>query len=289
MLITDREDTDLSAWEAKNRRAPSVGDQGTHQHTVQSAFPATLGLESPRPAFTILPSLRSPGLVPAVKFEGFATTRLDHIGPTLGRLVDRDPASLDNRGSHCVEERAMKPWTVLHSQYISENPPYHRTRRDRVRLPNGTEFDYEVQEYPDWVNAVVLTPEYDIVLVFQYRHGIGDFSLEIPGGMAEPGEESVLGIIREVAEETGYRSPELPIFLGQFHPNPATSNNWVRSYLFLDAILSEGQHLDATEEIEIRLLPLKSYDELIHRGEAPQMFSAFAYHLARQYLARQKN
>ncbi len=64
MLITDREGTDHSAWEAKNRRAFSVGDQATHQRAVQSAFPGTLGLENHRPAFTILPSLRSPGLVP---------------------------------------------------------------------------------------------------------------------------------------------------------------------------------------------------------------------------------
>lgn len=180
----------------------------------------------------------------------------------------------------------MNPWTVLESQYVSQNPPFHRTRRDRVKLPNGAEFDYEVQEYPDWVNAVVLTPQNDIVLVYQYRHGIGDFSLEIPGGMAEPEEEAVTGIIREVAEETGYRSPHPPIFLGQFHPNPATSNNVVQSYLFQDALPAEGQHLDANEDIEIRVIPLDTYGQLIHRGQAPQMFSAFAYHLARHYLAR---
>ncbi len=178
----------------------------------------------------------------------------------------------------------MKPWTVLHSHYIAENAPYNRTRRDRVRLANGAEFDYDVQEYPDWINAVVLTPQNQVVLVYQYRHGIGQFSLEIPGGMAEPNEDAVDGIVREVAEETGFRSLHAPIFLGQFHPNPATSNNLVRSFLFQDAFLAEGQHLDATEDIEIRVMSLNDYGELILSGQAPQMFSAFAYYLARRYL-----
>ena len=179
----------------------------------------------------------------------------------------------------------MNKWIVLRSQYVTQNPPFNRTRRDRVKLPNGAEFDYDVQEYPDWVNAIVLTPEMKVVLVYQYRHGIGDFSLEIPGGMSEPGEEPIIGIIREVSEETGYQSERPPVFLGEFQPNPATSNNLVRSYLFQNALPIGQQHLDANEDIEIRLMPFDDYEDLIHGGQAPHMFSAFAYYLARHYLS----
>ena len=74
----------------------------------------------------------------------------------------------------------MHRWQVLQSQVVVDNWPYTRTRRDLVRLPNGDEFSFFVQEYSDWVNAVVLTTERQIVLVRQYRHAIGDFVLEIP-------------------------------------------------------------------------------------------------------------
>lgn len=179
----------------------------------------------------------------------------------------------------------MNKWMVLNSRYINDNRPFHRSRQDHVKLPNGAEFDYDVEEYPDWINALVLTPDQQVVLVYQYRHGIGDFFLEIPGGMTEPGEDPTDGIIREVAEETGYRSPYHPIFLGQFYPNPATNNNRVKSYLLLDAIPKDVQHLDPNEDLEVRVMPLEEYGRLIHSGSAPQMFSAFVYYLARHYLS----
>ncbi|MCY0888162.1 MAG: NUDIX hydrolase [Alicyclobacillaceae bacterium] len=180
----------------------------------------------------------------------------------------------------------MKKWTVLSSQYVVENAPYIRTRRDHCRLPSGMEIDSYIQEYTDWVNAVVLTEKDEIVLVKQYRHGIGEFLLEIPGGMMEPGEDPREAIVREVAEETGYRSLESPILLGEFYPNPATSNNRSRTYLFQRAVCTEEQHLDSTEELEVHLIPFHEFGAMIRSGEVPQIFSVTAYFLTKDFLHR---
>jgi 8-oxo-dGTP pyrophosphatase MutT (NUDIX family) len=173
---------------------------------------------------------------------------------------------------------------VLQSQVVVDNWPYTRTRRDLVRLPNGDEFSFFVQEYSDWVNAVVLTTERQIVLVRQYRHAIGDFVLEIPGGMIEGGETPVAAATREVAEETGYTSVLEPIFLGRFWPNPAAETNQVSSFLFVQAAAGAPRP-DRTEELEQVLMDFDAYGALVKEGRIRHMFSVLAYYRACEHLS----
>ncbi len=175
----------------------------------------------------------------------------------------------------------MEKWTVLSREYVIDNPPYLRTRRDRCRLPGGQVIEIHVHEYTHWVNAVVLTPEFQVVLVEQYRHGTGCFSLETPGGMVDANERPIDAIIREVAEETGYRSPRAPVVLGEFFPNPANSDNLVTTFLIPDAKLAVAPHRDATEDMVVKLLAFETWGAMIGSGEAPHMFSAMGYFLAK--------
>lgn len=74
----------------------------------------------------------------------------------------------------------MEQWKTLKSEYVHKNP-YGNIRKDTCELPNGFVIDdYYVNEYSDWVNAVVLTREKQVVLVEQYRHAGNDIYLEIP-------------------------------------------------------------------------------------------------------------
>ena len=78
----------------------------------------------------------------------------------------------------------MKKWKTIKSKY--HYTPFGNLRKDTCQLPNGMIInDYFVQEYADWVNAIVLTKEHQIVLVEQYRHAGQDFYLEIPAGKIE--------------------------------------------------------------------------------------------------------
>jgi len=45
--------------------------------------------------------------------------------------------------------------------------------------------DFVVINAPDWVNVIALTPDGKMVLVRQFRYGINEFSLEIPGGVID--------------------------------------------------------------------------------------------------------
>ena len=60
---------------------------------------------------------------------------------------------------------------------------------------------------PDWCNIVPLTRDGEVVMVRQQRHGIGEETLELPGGMVDPEDASPLEAARARAlEETGYRA-----------------------------------------------------------------------------------
>jgi len=64
-------------------------------------------------------------------------------------------------------------------------------RRDTCVSPRtGHEHDFHLLECCDWVNVVPITPDDQVVLIRQFRHGVRDFSLEIPGGLIDPEDPS---------------------------------------------------------------------------------------------------
>jgi ADP-ribose pyrophosphatase len=88
-------------------------------------------------------------------------------------------------------------WKKLSSTYIHKGP-WATLRSDKCEMPGGHIVeDYYVLEYPNWVNAVAITDEGKILMVRQYRHAAGIVSLEIPGGVIDPGETPEEGLKRE--------------------------------------------------------------------------------------------
>ena len=93
---------------------------------------------------------------------------------------------------------------------------------------------------PDWVNVIALTPDDQVVMVRQHRAGTDTITLEIPGGMIDPGEGPLDGGRRELLEETGYVA-DTWIHIGSVEPNPAIQDNTCHTLLALDARLEGPQ------------------------------------------------
>lgn len=114
----------------------------------------------------------------------------------------------------------------------------------------------------DWVNVVALTPAREVVLIRQFRAGIGEDTLEIPGGMVDPGESPGAAALRELREETGYVG-EVAEEIGWVHPNPALFDNRCHTFLVRDARDGGQRELDAGEVIESEMVPLAAVPDLI--------------------------
>jgi len=140
-------------------------------------------------------------------------------------------------------------------------------RTDRALSPRtGREHSFYILESSPWVNVIPLTPEQDVVLVRQYRHGTGQVTLEIPGGLVEDSDTPEKAAERELLEETGYRASEV-VSLGAVHPNPAIQNNQCHTFLAKDVFPVGPQRQDEREDIEVVLRPVKVIPRLIRDGE----------------------
>ena len=178
----------------------------------------------------------------------------------------------------------MKSWKTLNSSHVYKSS-FGNLRKDTCVLPNGEVIeDYYVNEYSDWVNAIVLTQDKKIVLVEQYRYAAQDFFLEIPAGKPEGNESYEEAVLREVQEETGYITAKKPILLGEFYVNPATQTNKVITFLLLDAYKAFEQELDPTEFIDVHLVNLNDMEEMIAKGKINQLFTVSAYYISKSFI-----
>jgi 8-oxo-dGTP pyrophosphatase MutT (NUDIX family) len=125
---------------------------------------------------------------------------------------------------------------------------------------------FSILEAPDWINVIALTPENDIVLVEQYRYGIEKPTLELPGGVSDPGESPLASSKRELLEETGFSSDEW-VDLGRVASNPAMLTNYTHTYLAKNCIKTADQQLDGNERIHVHVIQLVEFLDLVGRGE----------------------
>ena len=130
---------------------------------------------------------------------------------------------------------------------------------------------------PEWVNIIPITPSNKIVFVEQYRYGSEKVTLEIPGGMVDPGESPYEAIERELLEETGYKSRNI-ISLGSLSPNPALFKNNVYSFIARD-VENNNIQKNPEEDINVRLIPIDEVPSLIINGVIDHALVVAAFYL----------
>lgn len=167
-------------------------------------------------------------------------------------------------------KQELAPWKVTGTR-ISYEDRWLRVRTDMCETQEGQVIGpYHVIEAGPWVNVVALTEDRQVVLVREYRHGIGKVLLGLPGGGVEESDESPLvAIQRELLEETGYGGGKF-YEIGQSYPNSASQDNILYSFLALNVQkVQEEQELDETENIEIVLQDFTEFSRQIWSGAIP--------------------
>jgi len=142
----------------------------------------------------------------------------------------------------------------------------------------GAPRDFYLIEAPDWINVIALTPDRDVLLLKQYRWGVEGFTVEIPGGMCDPGESPLESARRELREETGHEAAEL-VELGWVYPNPAVQSNRCYTYLARDVRRVGEPTPDPNEAFEQLQVPLADIPKMIATGEINHALVVAAFQL----------
>lgn len=160
---------------------------------------------------------------------------------------------------------SVRAWQVLGSQRLNGTTLFG-FRRDRVVSPRTSkEHEVYVLEAPDWVNVIAITARRDVVCVRQWRHGIREETLEIPGGVVEKGDSLEEAARRELLEETGYKAESF-LCLGYTFPNPAIQDNRCYTFVAMNAFPDKDPQPDAMEDIEVVTYPLDDVPGLVEQG-----------------------
>jgi 8-oxo-dGTP pyrophosphatase MutT (NUDIX family) len=160
----------------------------------------------------------------------------------------------------------LTPYTTLERTPVADCRVFRVERVRRRSGRTGLAHDYFHLAAGAWVNVVPVTADGRLVLVRQERHGICAPSLEVPGGLVDPGEDPAGAALRELREETGYRG-ERAIPLGWVHPNPALQDNRCHCFLAPDVVFDGPPRPDDHEELEVVTVPLCEARDLVRRGE----------------------
>ena len=136
---------------------------------------------------------------------------------------------------------------------------------DTVRLPNGKLATREYVAHPGAVGVVPFVDKDTIVMVRQYRHPVGEVTLELPAGKIDPKESLLACIKRELAEETGYTAARFTPLI-KYWPTPAFADEVL--HLYVATGLKAGRmNTDEDEFLEVVHMPFKKAVEMVRRGK----------------------
>ena len=149
----------------------------------------------------------------------------------------------------------LEEWQRIRSE-AGPNLKLFQTRYDFMRNPrNGHVEPMIILESTDSVNVVAVTPEEELVFVHQYRFGIGRHTLELPGGIVDPGEDHQAGAARELREETGFSGDNWE-YLGKVASNPVFMDSYIHHWLVRDVKITFDPQLDGGESVEVVRMPV---------------------------------
>ena len=139
---------------------------------------------------------------------------------------------------------------------------------DTVLLPDGNNATREYIRHIGAVCIVPLTDDGQVVVERQFRYPMDEVTVEIPAGkLNSKSEDHESAARRELLEETGATAQKM-IYLGEFYPACAYSDEII--YMYLAKGLSFGSdNPDEDEFLTVELMPLEELVSEIMKGNIP--------------------
>lgn len=172
----------------------------------------------------------------------------------------------------------IKPWEKIGSEPAG-NFRIFTIRSDRKISPRTHKpHDFYVIDCVNWVNVIAVTPNQELVMVEQYRHGSNTVELEIPGGMMDAEDASPIATgVRELREETGYQGEQARV-IGEIFPNPAIMSNVCYTLLVENCTCCHEVQFDHGEDLITRLVPVAEVPGLVAAGKIKHSLVVVAFY-----------
>ncbi|WMJ88077.1 NUDIX hydrolase [Anaerocolumna sp. MB42-C2] len=135
---------------------------------------------------------------------------------------------------------------------------------DTMELPNGNTADWDFIGHKGAAAIIPVDKDGKIIMVRQYRNAIEKYSLEIPAGGINPGEDMKSCAARELEEETGFRT-DCVEHLIDLYTTVAFSNEKIGIYYTTNLIPSK-QNLDEDEFVTIERYSVEELVQFIFDG-----------------------
>jgi ADP-ribose pyrophosphatase len=178
--------------------------------------------------------------------------------------VNRSNYEIANSKSQIMKAK----WKIITRKDVSPSK-WFPVLRDKVELPNKKVVDdYFISPLGNAVMVLAFTGNKELVMVRQYKHGVGEVVIELPAGVQQEGRSLEESALAELNEETGIRvTGEALHFIGKINSLPTKTNHITYGYLVRNARFNSIQKLDETEDIEVVLFTPKKVLEMIRSGE----------------------
>jgi ADP-ribose pyrophosphatase len=160
----------------------------------------------------------------------------------------------------------LQPWPEVECTTIADGRIFTVQRSIAVSPVDGAQRPFHRIESVDWAQILPITAGDEAVLVRQYRHGAQRITLEMPGGLIDPGEDPATAALRECLEETGYRARTARP-LGVVSPNPALFANRLHTFYATGVVAERAVQNTGSEVTEVVLVPVADLEELLASGE----------------------
>jgi len=156
-------------------------------------------------------------------------------------------------------------------------------RVDEIQYDSGNIGIREVAVHPGGAIVVPVTKSGKIVMVTQHRYPVEKILLELPAGKLGKNENPLHCAVRELEEETGYKSENIKE-LGSIYTTPGYSDEKLWIYLAKD--LKSGNHNREEGEygMEVFEYSLEEIEKKIYNGEIVDGKTICGIYLAKKHL-----
>jgi ADP-ribose pyrophosphatase len=155
-------------------------------------------------------------------------------------------------------------WRTLERSYLYRNP-WCAFRVDEVVLSNGATIEYGVLEGGGFASVVPITEDGTVVLVRQWRQPLSSFTLELPSGGVDKGEDPRVAAERELFEEAGFRAVGLE-HLVSIHTSTGRTDEVCHLFKCRAVRDPRGPRPEPTEFIRVVELPFEEALEMVSDG-----------------------